>query len=141
MTNGNDLFVRKYHLSLFLSLKDQETQVPLSSLPVLIDPVIILRLLHHWILSRKISLAPVQSKGKASSYRGRRPVVRRELSLPADERAITQLEAQLLPHVKTSLSYRSFFSFFLLSHGSRSLGSYSRFTFSKSNLGGYILRR
>lgn len=78
--------------------------MPLYSLPVLIDPLIVLRLLHHWILSRKVGSASAQPKGKgappsSSSTRSRRPAVRRELSLPADERAITQLEAQLLPHV------------------------------------------
>ena len=94
--------------------------MPLSSLPVLIDPIIVLRLLHHWILSRKIVLpsttttttggggggarqtSVVKSNKVSSSPRHRptaRPAVRRELSLPADERVISRLEAQLLPHV------------------------------------------
>lgn len=149
--------------------------MPLSSLPVLIDPIIVLRLLHHWILSQKIGhihpptrhyshhlqqqqqqqvvagtsavittptaahvAAPATSsaatKSCAKSAIGsttttttttttattatigqttttalafirsktahhKRPIVRRELSLPADERVISRLEAQLLPHV------------------------------------------
>lgn len=104
---------------------DDETKVlPLSSLPVLIDPIIVLRLLHHWILSRKIGhppsrhhqqqqiastttisstpaglpVLPTKRKSSHQPYQ-KRPAVRRELSLPADERVISQLEAQLLPHV------------------------------------------
>ncbi|KAI9566032.1 hypothetical protein GHT06_009831 [Daphnia sinensis] len=75
----------------------------LNSLPVLIDPIIVLRLLHHWILSRKIvhQIHQQQRQPKAAT----RPVlVRRELSLPADERIISRLEAQLLPHVDISFA-------------------------------------
>ena len=79
----------------------------LNSLPVLIDPIIVLRLLHHWILSRKIThqVPPSkqqqqQAKTTTTAVVKSRPVlVRRELSLPADERVISRLEAQLLPHV------------------------------------------
>ena len=86
----------------------EETRVPLCSLPVLIDPLIVLRLLHHWILSRKASANQPKGKGGAHQCRSRRPPVRRELSLPADERAITQLEAQLLPHVSSPRPRSSF---------------------------------
>jgi hypothetical protein len=79
----------------------------LNSLPVLIDPIIVLRLLHHWILSRKVVHQVQPSKQQqqktttaAATTSQKRPVlVRRELSLPADERVISRLEAQLLPHV------------------------------------------
>lgn len=78
----------------------------LNSLPVLIDPIIVLRLLHHWILSRKVvhqvqpSKQQQQQQQQKTAAAGKRPVlVRRELSLPADERVISRLEAQLLPHV------------------------------------------
>lgn len=76
----------------------------LNSLPVLIDPIIVLRLLHHWILSRKIvhqihQIHQQQRQPKAATSATRPVLVRRELSLPADERIISRLEAQLLPHV------------------------------------------
>lgn len=86
---------------------EEDGHVPLVSLPVLVDPLVILRLLHHWIISRKF-IAPStgyllhpsqQTTERRDSVR--RPAVRRELSLPVDERAIvSQLEAQLVPQVK-----------------------------------------
>ena len=36
--------------------------MPLISVPVLLDPIITLRLLHHWILSRKISIQQQQQQ-------------------------------------------------------------------------------
>lgn len=90
--------------------------MPLVGLPVLIDPIITLRLLHHWIISRKFSPPATHPAPGAAEPRDsdadterrearrasvRRPTVRRELSLPADERAIvSQLEAQLVPQVR-----------------------------------------
>lgn len=71
----------------------------LNSLPVLIDPIIVLRLLHHWILSRKIIHQIHQQQRQQKAANTRPVLVRRELSLPADERIISRLEAQLLPHV------------------------------------------
>lgn len=102
-------------------------QVPLIiSVPVLLDPIIALRLLHHWILSRKISIQQQQQQTRNNlsvvdvsntvdssvlvvSNKATPPLppplrIRRELSLPNNDETttsavVTRLEAQLLPNV------------------------------------------